>query len=244
MSYIYLQEQGEVSLAECYSDIPVSVLSNLKSTPERCYSNDSATESCHDSQSGTTSKPSTEGRGEAKSMSYAVDSPAKTYPAKGLTTDRRKGLMAIAAAFGRNIKDLLQKLNLDSSLPKTRQILELADLSESSKALPVWGIMQDGAVLEVITQVRIIEERESGYLPTVLATDWKGGTTAIRKDRGRQRLDQWRDYVKVKFGMTYPHPTHSELRMGWPEGWTDSKPLEMDRFLKWLHSHGIHSHKG
>jgi site-specific DNA-cytosine methylase len=81
-------------------------------------------------------------------------------------------------------------------------------------------------------------ERDSGYLPTVLATDWKGGTTAIRKDKGKQRLDQWRDYVKVKYSLTYPHPTHSELRMGWPEGWTDLKPLEMVKYLKWRHSHG------
>ena len=71
-----------------------------------------------------------------------------------------------------------------------------------------------------------------------LATDWKGGSTAIRKDKGRQRFDQWRDYVKIKFGMTYPHPTHSELRMGWPEGWTELAPLATVKFQQWRALHG------
>jgi hypothetical protein len=83
-----------------------------------------------------------------------------------------------------------------------------------------------------------ISEIGSGLLPTMLATDWKGGTTAIRQDKGLQRFDQWRDYVKIKFGLTYPHPTHSELRMGWPKEWTDLKPLEMDKFRQWQDSHG------
>ena len=29
--------------------------------------------------------------------------------------------------------------------------------------------------------------------------------------------------------------------MGWPIGWTDLAPLEMDRWLQWCHSHGIRS---
>jgi hypothetical protein len=76
-------------------------------------------------------------------------------------------------------------------------------------------------------------------LPTPLATDWKGGTTAARKDNGKLRFDQWRDYIKLEYGMTYPHPTHSELRMGWPTEWTDLKPLGMDKFQAWQQQHSI-----
>jgi len=36
----------------------------------------------------------------------------------------------------------------------------------------------------------------------------------------------------------------TEWLMGWPIGWTDSKPLEMGKFLQWLHSHSAHSPKG
>jgi len=41
------------------------------------------------------------------------------------------------------------------------------------------------------------------------------------------------------------HPTSGQLNpmwvewlMGWPLGWTDLKPLEMDKFQKWLDEHG------
>jgi len=35
------------------------------------------------------------------------------------------------------------------------------------------------------------------------------------------------------------NPTWVEWLMGWPLGWTDLKPLEMGRFLLWLHLHGV-----
>ena len=78
MSYIYLQEQGEESSAECFSDIPASVLSRLNLSVEKSCSKDSETESCPSSQSGTTYEPLTANRGEEKLTSSAEDSPVKT----------------------------------------------------------------------------------------------------------------------------------------------------------------------
>jgi hypothetical protein len=37
------------------------------------------------------------------------------------------------------------------------------------------------------------------------------------------------------------NPTWVEWLMGWPLGWTDLKPSEMDRFRMWPHSHGTPS---
>ena len=37
------------------------------------------------------------------------------------------------------------------------------------------------------------------------------------------------------------NPTWVEWLMGWPLGWTASKPLETDKFQQWSHSHGIFS---
>jgi hypothetical protein len=34
------------------------------------------------------------------------------------------------------------------------------------------------------------------------------------------------------------NPHWTEWLMGWPEGWTDLKPLETDKFQKWLDAHG------
>jgi len=35
------------------------------------------------------------------------------------------------------------------------------------------------------------------------------------------------------------NPTWVEWLMGWPLGWTDLKPLEMDKYHKWLEQHGV-----
>ena len=34
------------------------------------------------------------------------------------------------------------------------------------------------------------------------------------------------------------NPMWVEWLMGWPLGWTDLKPLEMDKYHKWLEQHG------
>jgi DNA (cytosine-5)-methyltransferase 1 len=36
------------------------------------------------------------------------------------------------------------------------------------------------------------------------------------------------------------NPMWVEWLMGWPVGWTDLKPLEMDKFQKWQDEHGRH----
>lgn len=71
----------------------------------------------------------------------------------------------------------------------------------------------------------------AALLPTPLGDDWKGGTSALRK--GKPRTDQFRHWCKVVHGLTYPIPEHSEAVMGWPVGWTDSRPLATDRFHAW-----------
>jgi hypothetical protein len=72
-----------------------------------------------------------------------------------------------------------------------------------------------------------------------MASDWKGGTAAIRKDTGRQRLDQFRDWIKCVHGLTYPIPEHSEAVMGWPQGLTDFAPLATAKYRAWLQLHTV-----
>jgi hypothetical protein len=80
---------------------------------------------------------------------------------------------------------------------------------------------------------------DSGWLPTPTATDGKGGTTAIRKDTGKQRADQLRHYVKIRFGVTYPNPRWLDRVMGFPTDWTALAPVETPKFQQWLRSHGV-----
>ena len=234
----YSPEPGEESSETFSLDTYLSGLARSRNTRETSSSNDSQTECSHFSRSGTTSALSTGDHGEDQLTFWPEDSLAKTCQPREQTTGSNKDLMEIALDFGRNTKGLLERFNLDLSLPRTPRIFEVMVLEPSCKTLPAWGMMLDGVCLEVATLARTTIGNDCGYLPTVLATDWKGGTTSIRKDSGTPRLDQWRHYVKLKFGMTYPHPTHSELRMAWPERWTDSGPLEMGKFQSWqlLHS--------
>ncbi len=233
MSYTYLQEQGEESSAECFSDIPQYVLSRLNLTAEKSCSNGNGMESCQSSQSGTMYAPSTEHPGEEELTSSVGDSLAKTSQVLG----KEPALTESEAECGGTWQESLARYDQDTSSWKTHQHSLFGGLEEFLETWPQWGMMLDGELLGQIHAVTTTRETASGLLPTPIATDWKGGTTAIRKDNGRERLDQWRDYVKIKYAMTYPHPTHSELRMGWPIEWTDLKPLEMDRFRQWRQKH-------
>lgn len=71
-------------------------------------------------------------------------------------------------------------------------------------------------------------ERDSPDL-NVIAVNFLGGpqdqetsTDGVGSSRSRRVLN----------------PRFCEMLMGWPDGWTDSRPLGMDRFRRWLRLHG------
>ena len=69
--------------------------------------------------------------------------------------------------------------------------------------------------------------------PTPLAGDCRTGS---KKQWGNpKRTRQLNDKVGGQL-----NPTWVEWLMGWPLGWTDLKPLAMDKFLLWLEQHGKH----
>lgn len=238
MNYTYLQERGGVFSVECCSATELFVLLKSNHIAERFYSNVSATECCRDSQSGTTCELLMESLGAESWMSSAADSHARTSAPNQPCSETMTDLTASEVDCGGNMPASLAKYDPVTHSLKTRQTLLFEDSTECFATLPRWGCLLAGELSELTPPAMIICANASGLLPTVMASDWKGGTTAIHKDRGDQRLDQWRDYVKCKFGLTYPHPTHSELRMGWPENWTNLNPLAMDKFQKWRQSHG------
>ena len=81
--------------------------------------------------------------------------------------------------------------------------------------------------------------------PTPTARDWKGANSKeglIRKD-GKDRMSSLPNAVKFE---DLDNPVGGQLNpewvawlMGWPIGWTDLKPLEMDKFQQWQRMHGI-----
>ena len=186
------------------------------------------------SRFGMMFRPLTASRGEALLMSYLAGFPAKTSQPQGGGVE----LMESNQECGQKWLASFVKFDPAMSLWRTHQCSLLGGLDEFLATWPQWGLMQGGECWELTLQDLTISETESGLLPTMLATDWKGGTTAARQDNGKLRFDQWRDYVKLKHGLTYPHPMHSEMRMGWPLGWTDLKPLATDKSHSALQQHG------
>ena len=67
-------------------------------------------------------------------------------------------------------------------------------------------------------------------------------TASFRKDNGHQAqlIHHLIEYHGLKKG--WANPEFWELMMDWPIGWTDLKPLGMDKHLAWCDSHGKPCH--
>jgi len=234
MSYIYLQEQEEGSWEECSSDTPQFALWKLNPIAEESCSKGNETESSQGSQSGMMSVPLMENLGGKKSMSFAEDSLAKTFQ---LETAMPKESAGKEADYGKSSAGSLAKYDHHSFLWKTAQLSLLEGWEESWEIWPKWGMMRNGECWERTALVVCITEPDFGWLPTPVATDWKGGCSAIRKDTGRIRMDLMRHYIKNTSGLTYPNPNFLEAVMAFPTGWTELKPLEMHKWREWLEMH-------
>ena len=304
MSYIYLQERGEESSAECFSDIPAFVLSRLNLTAEKSCCKDSAMESCPSSQSGTMCEPSTANRGAVKSTSSAEDSPAKTSPVQ----ERARESTEQEADSGLNLQESLAKYDPATRLWRTRQCSLFEGLGECLETFPKWGMMRDGALWELMTWAPRTSEKECGFWRTPDTgvggeiSETKAMDYAAKTPRASGSSIQIRLCDQVKYPILYPTPSCSgmdggsnsrnankkrgiyqklyptpkcqdsraaltdrhksnlgevvhggletlptktarlnpnwvEWLMGWPIGWTGSKPLEMDKFRSWLRQH-------
>lgn len=240
MSYIYLQEQGEESWAECFLDIPAYALSKSNPIVEKSCCNGRETESCQSSPFGTISKPSAESHGEDELMSYVEGSHAKilVQPAHALE------LKESEADCGEKWPEWFAKLDLNTFSWKTRQCLLFEDLEQSLETWPKWGTMLNGECSEPATSKPLMKESVCGFsLPTPTASDHK--RTPIKMAYAKRPItigapDNLACFVVRESGLTHARlePTLWEWAMGWPLGWTELRPLETGKFQAWLNSHG------
>ena len=184
MSYIYLQEQGEESSVDSFSDIPRSALSSLRNTLGESSSKGSETASCHDSQSGTTSELSTLGLGEESRTSSVAGSPVRT----SVQQEKEQGSKASGPDCGERWPESFAKYDLDSSLWRTHQYSLLGDLELFSETWPRWGTMRDGACWEQTTQARHTSGKGSGYWQTPVADDSVNRLKGKINSRGEPKL--------------------------------------------------------
>jgi len=238
-----LQEQGEVSSAGCFSDIPQSVLLNLNLTAEKSYSKDSETESYPSSQSGMMSAPSMELRGEEKSMLSAEDSHVQISQTEIKRKVDSLDLKVTEEVCGLKCLGLFAKYDQVLSSWKMCQTLLNLGLEQFSETWPKSGIIQNGVCWEATIAEECINEIEHGFsLFTPTSTDYKRNnlSTPMWQRRMQTRkspgtLPEQLAWMGFK-GML--SPTLPEKMMRWPIGWTGLRPLEMGKMQLWLQQHG------
>ena len=233
MSYIFLLEQGEESSAECFSDIPASVLSNGISTPANASSPDNGTDACHASRSGMTCKPSTANLGAGASMSSAGDFRAKT----SAQPERAQESTANAPACGARWPESFARWDRDSCSWKTPQCSLLAGLDEFSETWPRWGIMQNGECWALTTSGHLISATECGFVPTPIKSDGDGGVRNLEREITCYNLRDWWAEQGLGRKRQQRKPEFWEWMMGWPMAWTDLHAAATDKFRQWRLSH-------
>jgi hypothetical protein len=211
--------------AKCLAGEPFAQL-NVMPTAHKFWHKDKTMDHLNLSQFGLTLKVLTEDRGAELLMSYLAGFPVRTLVPKGGELDSVESVQDC----GHKWPESLAKYDRATHLWKTAPCSPAEDSGSSLVIWPKWGSMRSGVCYQQQMLVRRTKENVSGLLPTPMASDWKGGTVSIRRDTGKQRLDQFRDWCKCMHGLTYPIPDHSEVVMGWPIGWSDLKPLETGKF--------------
>jgi hypothetical protein len=213
-----------------------SAPSKLTHTPQAYLSRDKTTDAWHRFPSGMTCKPLMGDRGEELLTSYQAAFRAKTsVPQGGALESTASGLDS-----GENLPESLARYDRATCSWRTRQCLLAGDLVEFSETWPRWGSMRNGVSYRRDMSAHLISESVCGLLhPTPTRDDHKGATTKAMRKKGESYLKYW---LHARFSRgastTYPHPQLCELVNGWPIGWTELKPLEMDKFRQWQRLHG------
>jgi hypothetical protein len=204
-----------------------------------------------------TYKPLTESLGEELLTLYLADFHAKTSAQR----DEAQELTENDQVCGNTWQGSLAKLDPDTLLWRTAQCSLLEDLELSLQTFPKWGLMQNGALYPLPTLVQTISVKESGLEPnnetffhTPNTTGMDGGSNS--RNALKKRLE-WPTPTSHNAKETNApseslrneptlasrvggklNPTWVEWLMGWPLGWTDLKPLEMDKSLYVQQQHG------
>ena len=208
----------------CLDGEPFAQL-NVMPTAHKFWHKDKTMDHLSLSQFGLTLKVLTEDLGKELLMSYLAGFPVRTLAPRVTVPDSVESDLDCGGQW----HESLAKYNRVTHSWRTAPCSPVEDSGSSLAIWPKWGSMRNGVCYQRPMLVRRTKENASGLLPTPMASDWKGGTVSIRKDTGKQRLDQFRDWIKCKHGLTYPIPDHSEVVMGWPIGWSDLKPLATDK---------------
>lgn len=231
MSWHYLQgREGAYFRGGCLDGAPDALL-KLIPTQEECFCQDREMGASTGSQYGTTSEHSTGLNGADQLTLFLEDSPAKT----SAQPEVEKGYPDNVADYGLRCFESLKKLNLALSSPKTLNTSVSVDSAPLSKDLTGWGMTFDGACWALGTSVRLTKETGCGYLLATPTTQSNQLCPGMQKWKGCKAWVTHFPEVNEVGGLI--NPMWIEWMMGWPIGWTDLKPLEMDKYQQWQQKH-------
>jgi hypothetical protein len=195
------------------------LLQPLKSkiTHAEFYCNGKLMDSYLDSLSGTTFAHLMANLGQEKSMSSQEVSPVKTC----LQQEKAQDSMESDQDSGEKWQGSFAKYDQNTHSLRTHQCSLFEDSTEYCATLPKWGSMRTGECWELPMLELTIKETEFGLWPTPTTPSGGGncGGSGAYKNA-------------IKNGTHIPHsinPSLYEWLMGWPTGWTDLKPLVMDK---------------
>jgi hypothetical protein len=238
MSWLFSQALVAEYSEESYLVGEPSVQSNGKPTQQAYCAPDKMTAFSRLSQFGMTFKPLTETRGEELLTLFREDFHARTSAPQ----EKAQELMENDQECGEKWHASFVKYDPDSFLWKTHQCSLLGDLDKFLETWPQWGLMRNGECWEQTPLGLVTIEKEFGYWPTPTATDWKatGKLETLKRQgdkngAGHQNRPQYQ-YAR-KYNMKMPLAAQ-EILMKWPLGWTDLKPLEMDKSHYVQQQHG------
>jgi len=253
MSWLFSQALVEVFLEENSLDGEQSAPLSGNPTQQAYCAPDKMTDFSRLSRYGMTYKPLTESRGEELLTLYQEVFHVKTLAQQ----EKAQELTESDQGCGEKWHASFAKYSPDLSLWKTPQCLLLGGLEEFSETWPQWGLMRDGECWEQRTLEQTIKGTESGLSQEMWPTPClpgNGGTNGKAKmkqmlekyptpkvqDSRHAKMrhlnksdDHWKsnlgEVVSAQVNGGSLNPTWTEWLMGWPLGWTDLKPLEMDK---------------
>jgi hypothetical protein len=229
MSWLFSQVLVEEYLGDTSLDGEQSALLNGNPIQQAFCAPDKMTVFSRLSRFGMTYKPLTESHGEELCKLYREAFLVRTYQPQ----EKVQELTENAAECGEKWRASFTKYDLDSSSWKTHQCSLLGDLDEFLETWPQWGLMRDGECWEQTPLEPSTDGKEFGFWGTpTTSQDFK----PVRKLAPSEANGKHGTILVGSIGKEHPHligrylkPLVTEYLMGWPLGWTDLKPLEMDK---------------
>lgn len=236
---------AEYSVATSSAGAPSAPLSVMP-TPHKYWRNDKPMDCSRLSRFGLTCAVLTDDHGEALLTWFREDFLVRTSRLQVTALESS----AHAQDCGDRWHELPMRYGRATSNWRTHHCLWEEDLPWCSVTLPKWGMTRDGVLSERLTSAPLISATGSGSSqktpfrrwPTPVASMAKGSSpAALIRRSGADRSNDRLDHAVMALDGGHLNPEWAEWLMGWPIGWTDLRPLAMDRSQSWLRAHSIYS---